>query len=127
VAWEPEPMLDIGSGLSAREMDVIEDRLSVIRTWIKFMGLGELEVPPPLFLSHCPCRSLRCAYVSFLLLFVVMCVARGPCRRLAGYVMLDVTGCPQAATKALYESWERDGRFAGIAAEGVSRAQWVCV
>jgi hypothetical protein len=44
VAWEPEPMFDIDSGLSARELDVIEDRLSVIRTWIKFMGLGELEV-----------------------------------------------------------------------------------
>ena len=53
MAWEPEPMFDIDSGLSAREMDVIEDRLSVIRTWIKFMGLGELEVPPPpFFLRH---------------------------------------------------------------------------
>ena len=63
-------MFDIGSGLSAREMDVIEDRISVIRTWIKFMGLGELEVP---FFCHtsCLCRSLRCAYVFFLLLWPV--------------------------------------------------------
>lgn len=43
-AWDPEPMFDMGNGLSAREMDLIEDRLGIIRTWIQFMGLGELEV-----------------------------------------------------------------------------------
>ena len=81
MAWEPEPMFDTDSGLSAREMDVIEDRLSVIRTWIKFMGLGELEVLFFLRLGRtsCLCRSLRCAYVFF-----VVVVARGPRRRLAG-------------------------------------------
>ena len=53
MAWEPEPLFDTGRGLSAREVDVIQDRLAIIRTWIKYMGLGELEVLCCLVLCLC--------------------------------------------------------------------------
>ena len=44
VKWDPEPLLESVRGLSAREMDAIHDCLAVIRTWIKHLGLGDLEV-----------------------------------------------------------------------------------
>jgi len=71
VAWEPEPLFETAGGLSAREMDAIQERLAVIRTWIRHLGLGDLE----------------------------------------------------AATKALYESWEN--RNGDVATDGLSRAHWV--
>ena len=73
VAWEPEPLFESGVGLSARELFAMDERLAVIRTWIKHLGLGDLK----------------------------------------------------AATKAVYESWEN--RDSDIAAEGLSRAQWVAI
>ena len=118
VAWEPEPLFDTGRGLSDREVDAIEDRLVVIRTWIKYMGLGELEV-----LSFaCICRIP--AFLNGMRLRSVVILA---CAAHWAMAMALTPGDSQAATKALYESWERDGRFAGIATEGVSRAQWVRV
>ena len=54
VAWEPEPIFESSGGLTAREVDAIQDRLAVICTWIKYMGLGDLE-ERHVFLVCFPC------------------------------------------------------------------------
>jgi hypothetical protein len=43
VAWEPEPLVEMSRGMSAREVESVEERLAVIRTWIMHLGLGDLR------------------------------------------------------------------------------------